>query len=233
MVALTVTPAEVWKAPAVDAACSGFDPNLLSRSGDVVVTPHQIDMGPPPTAFSTVNFATTLRERLAADVDVTVFANEQATQVFRLGVWSPWTRSGYFVTFGPPPDDRIDIQLVTDGQPGSTLLGRAVNLRQVGQYRLGERYHVAIRFDRVARRVETAITGSAADATSTLVASPPRAILGRVQVSVTASVDPGSGRTHITLPRRRTPSEAAYIGSTHPTGPSPAAPSCCSSRRPW
>jgi len=198
MLGLTVTPAEVWKAPAVDAVYSGFDPSLISTTGDVDVTRHQIEIGASRNTFSTINFATTLRDRVAADIDVKVLANEKATQVFRFGIWSPWTRTGYFVDFGPPPDDRIDVQTVTDGQPGSTLLGGATAPMQLGQYYVGETYHLAIRFDRIAGRVETAITGSNINTKSALLRSQSPAIFGRVQVSLSASVEPGSGMSHIT-----------------------------------
>src|SRR5205807_10637541 len=84
---------------------------------------------------ATIDFATTLHRRLLASLDVAVLTN-QTTAPARVGVWSPWTGSGYFVAFGPAPANAIDFEAITGGEPGADLVGGQVTSTQVGRYEL-------------------------------------------------------------------------------------------------
>src|SRR5207249_9361164 len=150
MLALTLTPAEVWKPPIDDAVYSGFDSNLIYASGAVRISPSIVDARASANAITTVNLATTQRQKIAASVDVVVATNDGASQPFRFGVWSPWTNTGYFIVFGPPPDDGISVETVSAGAAGSTLLGGDPVATALAKYELNQSYNVVVQVDRAA-----------------------------------------------------------------------------------
>src|SRR5476651_1358317 len=133
MLALTLAPAQIWKPPVNDAVYKGFDPNLLftttGSGGSVVVSRSAIDIQAPPGADPTVLFATTLLPKVVASVDVTVLDNA-AKEAFRMGFWTPWTNTGYFVLFGPAPDNLIQAGPLGAAAAGPGLFeGPVVDLR--------------------------------------------------------------------------------------------------------
>ncbi|TME44439.1 MAG: hypothetical protein E6I60_16755 [Chloroflexi bacterium] len=69
MLAITVVPAEVWRAPGNDEIYDGFDPNLVyaspGGSGHVRVARDVIDVTAPSSSRPSVNLATTLRQTLS------------------------------------------------------------------------------------------------------------------------------------------------------------------------
>src|ERR1700737_4577250 len=122
MLALTLIPAEVWKAPKTDATYTGFDPNLVSVTGSapgsVQVSASSIDLTAAPNSQPTVNLATTQLQKFNASVDVVIASNTGSAPPFRIGVWSPWTLSGQFVLFGAAPGNVIRAETLTDGTGG-------------------------------------------------------------------------------------------------------------------
>ncbi len=103
MLALTLIPGQVWSASTVDQVYRGFDRSLITRSGSVQVAPGVAEFKASPDSAATANLATTLRRTLDASVDATVVVNDGAAQPLRVGVWSPWTGTGYFVALGHHP----------------------------------------------------------------------------------------------------------------------------------
>ena len=199
MLALTLIPAEVWAAPSYDEIYRGFDTNLISTSGVVHVGPDTADATSSANSISTLNLATTLRRTLAASLDAIVLRNEGAVQPLRIGVWSPWTGTGYFVAFGPAPNDEINIETVSGGDPGATLLRGTVASAPFGQYALNGSYHVTFLVDRVAGVIRATVSGPGADATASLAKSESPGLFGNVQISLTASAAAGSGTSHFVL----------------------------------
>jgi hypothetical protein len=210
MLALTLIPAEVWAAPSYDEIYRGFDTNLISTSGVVHVGPDTADATASATSVSTLNLATTPRRTLTASVDAIVLKNEGAVQPLRIGVWSPWTGTGYFVAFGPAPNDEINIETVSGGTPGATLLGGKALSATVGRYELNSSYHVTFLVDRAAGVIRATVSGIGADANASLAKSESPGLFGNVQLSLTASATAGSGTSHfilrnysLTLPHER------------------------------
>ena len=210
MLALTLIPAEVWKAPINDAVYRGFDANLIYTSGAVRVAPNTIDAVASANTITTVNLATTQRQRLAAAVDVTVLQNQGAIRPVRIGVWSPWTGSGYFVAFGPAPNDEIAIQTVSAGSAGATLLGGNVTSTPISNYELGQSYLVGILVDRAAGIISASVSNRGATIGASLTKSESPALFGSVPISLTASSDPGDSTSrfnlrdyNLTLPHER------------------------------
>src|SRR5438309_8871616 len=159
MVALTLVPADVWKAPAVDASYSGFDSNLVAVTGgapdSVVISSSSMDLVSTPDAQPSVNLATTQLAKLTASMDVVIVANSGALQPFRIGVWSPWTSSGQFVVFGPGPQNVIVSESISNGRPAASLVGGDItDSRVLGRYQIGAAYHVALSVDRAARSIK-------------------------------------------------------------------------------
>src|SRR5438067_3203760 len=78
MVALTLTPASVWRSPVNDAEYHGFDSNLIyvdrGGSGTVTVSHDSIDIAASPGSNPTVNLATSLMPELNASADVAILA---------------------------------------------------------------------------------------------------------------------------------------------------------------
>src|SRR5205807_4304132 len=71
MLVLTLTPAEVWKAPIDDAVYQGFDPNLIYASGAVRIHSDFLEANVSASALTTVTLATSQRQKLSAAFNVT------------------------------------------------------------------------------------------------------------------------------------------------------------------
>src|SRR5438132_4482776 len=164
MLAITLLPGEIWRAPNNDAVYHGFDRNLVYTTGNVEVSQDAVDAVAPPGAVSIVNLATTLRRRLAASFEVSVFDNS-AVQPFRIGVWSPWTRSVYFVVFGPAPRNSIAFAAISDGEPAPTLSGGVATPSVVGTYQVGATYAIGFVADRAAGVIQATVSGNGINAT--------------------------------------------------------------------
>jgi hypothetical protein len=205
MLVFTLVPAGLWTAPANDAVYSGFDPDLIYASnggeGSVRVSRSSIDVEAPPTSVPAVLLATTLLPKLRTSVDVSVLDNVAATEPFRIGVWSPWTSTGYFVVFGPAPENLIVAETIAGGADDTTLFGgQVLDSTSLGHYQLGSSYTVTFVVDKAAGSIATAVSG--ADGTSASDSVNSRqfpAIFGNVEVSLAASASPGEGSSHAVL----------------------------------
>jgi len=203
MLLFTVTPAEFWKAPVNDAVYHGFDPNLvyanLDANGSVVVTPELIDLRSNGGSVPTALLATTLLPKLSSSVSVSVLDNAGAQQPLRIGIWSPWTSTGYFVTFGSAPSNQIIGETISNGTPASTLMdGRVLRSTLLGHYKVGDSYVVTLSIDKSSGVIASTVTGSdgiAADDSVNAREFP--AIFGNLQTSLAASA--GGGQAHSTL----------------------------------
>ena len=204
MLGLTVAPAQIWTAPVNDATYKGFDPNLMSTTtvtgGSVQVSRSAIDIEAPPGADPSVLFATTLLAKLTASVNVSVIANGPK-EAFRMGFWSPWTNTGYFVLFGPAPGNLIEAGPLAAAAAGSGLFeGPVTDPRSLGHYRTGSSYTLTLVLDKTAGTITSTVTG--ADGTNASDAVNSRqfpAIFSHVQVSLSAVTPPGEGTSHVAL----------------------------------
>lgn len=204
MLALTVAPADVWQAPSTDAAYSGFDPNLVYASGgnggSVLVDRNSTDIAARPDSHPTLNLFTTSLQKVTASLDVALAENSNASEPFRIGVWSPWTGAGQFVLFGPAPQREIVAETISDGSRGTTLVGGTVGNRSVlGHYEVGMSYHLVFNIDRSVG-FSTIVSAPGAPVGKTeLTPGQLDDMFGGTQFSLTASASPGVGSSHVIL----------------------------------
>ncbi len=152
MLTLTLVPAEVWHQPSEDARYSGFDPNLIAiqpkgfpfpEEGMVRVSDASITLRALPFSGPSVHLLTTPYRRFNTAVDVLVLDSPPATMPLRIGIWSPRARSGFFLVFGPAPDNTVTAQTIVRGKAAQTLVdGELVKREILGSYGLGAVYHV-------------------------------------------------------------------------------------------
>jgi len=199
MLALTLIPGQVWSASTVDQVYRGFDRSLITRSGSVQVAPGVAEFKASPDSAATANLATTLRRTLDASVDATVVVNDGAAQPLRVGVWSPWTGTGYFVAFGPSPDNLITTDTVSGGDAGATLIGGEAVSATVGRYELRTTYRIAFLVDRAAGLITATVAGPGVNVRSSLLKTDSPALFGNVQLSLSVSAMAGSGVSQVTL----------------------------------
>jgi hypothetical protein len=203
MLTLTLVPAQVWKAPVNDAEYRSFDANLMFASGgssNVDISPKSVVIRAQPNSQPSINLATTLRKKITASLDATILENRRANQALRVGVWSPWTSSGFFLIFGPSPQNTVNAITLTQGAPGPTLTGGEIqDSVALGKYQLGSKYHLIFVVDRTRSRISVAVAGEGINAQALLPTQPHAAILDTVQISITASASPGAGSSEILL----------------------------------
>jgi hypothetical protein len=125
-----------------------------------------------------------------------------------LGVWSPWTDSGYFVIFGPAPDNAITVATITDGQPGATLIGGTVVSAPLARYEVGQSYQITFVVDRALGSISTNVVGNGVNGHASLSKGGSPALFGNVQLSLTANAGPGRSQVMLrkfsmTLPHER------------------------------
>jgi hypothetical protein len=204
MLLITILPAQIWKTPTNDAVYTGFDPNLIyattAAGGSVALTRGSINIDAPSGADPTVLLATTLLPKLIASVEISAPVNA-AKEAFRLGFWSPWTNTGYFVVFGPAPENLIQAATLAEAGAGPVLLEGAVVVRkQLGHYRLASTYQVTLALDKSAGTITSTITGSDGTNGSDSVGFREfPAIFGHVQVSLVGATVAGNGTSRVAL----------------------------------
>jgi hypothetical protein len=126
--------------------------------------------------------------RFDSSFDVQIRGNRPDGLPLRIGVWSPWIGSGYFLTFGPAPENLIVSDYLVKGQPGRTLdHGLVVRTRALGAYATGETYHLKLHVDRVSGVITAAISGDGLSAVDSLPALNARDLFKSVRLSMTAS----------------------------------------------
>ncbi|HUZ30252.1 MAG TPA: hypothetical protein VMU90_13465, partial [Solirubrobacteraceae bacterium] len=206
MLALTLVPGQAWRAPATDARYLGFDSNLIYTStggseGSVRIDPTSLRMTAPPGSQPTANLLTTPFQKVSAAVNVSILENDGASEPFRIGVWSPWTKAGQFIVFGPAPQDLILAETIRDGDLGPTLTGGHItDSTALGQYSLGATYHLTFDIDKASGVIRTTVSGAGGtQGAASLDSSALPAMFGSVQLSLTASSSPGPGSSLVVL----------------------------------
>jgi hypothetical protein len=128
---------------------------------------------------------------------VVVLENSGAAQPFRIGLWSPWTSTGQFIVFGPPPQNLITAQTITMGTRGPTLIGGDVRASAgLGRYELGQANNLAVVLNESDGIITTTVRGADGAKVGASVSS---SLFAHVQVSLTASALPGAGTSHVML----------------------------------
>jgi len=203
---LTLAPAEIWRAPATDAVYKGFDANLLYSTGGgdggaVQVSRDTVQLTALSSSQPTVTFATTSLRKLNATFDVTIPQSDTRDQAFRIGVWSPWTSTGYFVVFGPNPSNLITAEALVDGSVGPNLSGgTVVSSTALGKYQIGATYQLALLVDRTAGSIIWRLTDPGGGVAESAVNSRQfPAIFGNLEISLSASASSSGLPVRVTL----------------------------------
>src|SRR3989475_2484970 len=205
MLALTIAPADVWNHPAVDATHKGFDPNFVYTSGGgsgvVNVSASAIEVTAQPRSDPIVHLATTPLQKLDVSVDVTVEANDTAAMPFAIGLWSAATSVAYVVVFETGPQNPITAQAIKDAGTGFTLLsGTVLNRTPLGNYKLGDIYHVAFLLDKAAGSLTSRVTNP--DGTSVAASVDSRLspkLFFDLPLSLTATASAGEGSSKVII----------------------------------
>ena len=209
---LILLPAEVWRHPANDATYTGFDRTLtyLSPGSDARISGGTLSLSAGPSSESSANLLTTPLSKFDVALDVQIHDHEFAGVPLRIGVWSPWTGSGYFLTFGASPGNRIVSEYLVKGQPGRTLNhGLSLRTRDLGSYATNTTYHLELLVDRAAGVIKARVSDSGLSAVDSLPTGNVRDLLKSVRLSLTASRSGAGGGTanlqgyKVTLPHQR------------------------------
>ncbi len=211
---LMLLPASVWKAPAVDAVYSGFDRNLMFSTGGggaVSVTRAQVDLKARAGSRPEMSFGTTLEPLARYAMTVAILDNSGAAEPLRVGVWSPWTASGFFIVFGPAPDNAISAELLTHGSLTTTLVDADVSFANVvGHYELNVPYALTFDVNRTGGYIDASVTPPDGQALGTSIRRGGTDLFDTVQLSLAASSSGGAGSAHavlrdfsLTLPHQR------------------------------
>src|SRR5207245_2109870 len=148
-----------------------------------------------------VHLATTPLQKLDVSVDVTVEANDTAAMPFAIGLWSAATSVAYVVVFESGPQNPITAQAIKDAGTGFTLLsGTVLNRTPLGNYKLGDIYHVAFLLDKAAGSLTSRVTnpdGTSMAATVDSRLSPK--LFFDLPLSLTATASAGEGSSKVVI----------------------------------
>jgi hypothetical protein len=158
MLGLVLVPVDIWRAPKVDMIYKGFNANLISinrtgfplpESGKVNVLRNGIELGATPQSAPSIHLLTGRLSGFKVAMDVQILDAPANTVPLRLSLWSPRSKAGYSLTFGPGPSNPITSQLVANGAAAQTLVGGQVYKQEVlGSYNPGQTYHLDMIVDK-------------------------------------------------------------------------------------
>ena len=167
MLAIMLVPGEVWSEPEIDARYDSFDPNLVyvseqgtgSVPGTVSVTADALAITAVPGSQPTVHLLTTRFDRFRAEMNLRILGAGAGSEPLRIGIWSPRSRTGYFLDFSPRPAGAIRARLVEDGTARKSLVGGEVaDTEDVGFYALGQEFHLDLLVDKAAGNITGQLT---------------------------------------------------------------------------
>ena len=190
IILVILVPADFWQHPANDEVYTGFDPTLtyLSPSSAAQISGDTLSLSTLPSSDSSANLLTTPLSKFDIFLDVRIRGNAFDGVPLRVGLWSPWTRSGYFLTFGPAPENLVVSDYLVNGHPGRTLTrGQSARTRDLGVYAAGAAYHLELHVDRVSSSIMARISGGGLSAVDSLPVVNAHDLLKSVRLSLTAS----------------------------------------------
>jgi hypothetical protein len=207
MLALILTPESVWSHPVNDQVYRGFDSNVMyagqTDQGIVQVSSKTVSMSAARNAQGSINLLTTPFQRFNAVLNVSIVDNSGGSDPLRIGVWTPWTKSGYFLLFEPAPSNAITIESIEEGDYTTTLAttpNSIVHRTHLGTYSLGSTYRVNFLVDRGKNLVSASVSGDQG-LQYTAKADPATlsALFRSVRLSLTASTQAADGTSRAVL----------------------------------
>jgi hypothetical protein len=194
---LTCIPAEVWHHPATDTIQNGFDRNLMYATGGAEISRDSATIT-ATTGQSSVNLLATPISAFATSFDVAIRPADATSLPLRVGVWSPWTRAGFFVQFNGG-HDTVETQALVNGLLGPTLGGGQLARRQIlGSYTPGAGYHVQLAVDRQ-KAISVSVKGADLDVRDSVLPADAPQLFASTRVALTASAVTSTGVTGATL----------------------------------
>lgn len=165
MLALVLVPVRFWNHPTNDAVWHGFDPNFVymnprgdgSTDGTIAMSSQSVTLVAKPGSEPIVDLVTSPLS-FGASMDMRVLPPGANGGLLSLGLWTPESRSGYYLIFGPSPGNAVFTEAITNGAVSKTLIGGDVlSTVNLGTYIPGQRYHVSMALDKRANAITTTI----------------------------------------------------------------------------
>jgi hypothetical protein len=224
---LMLIPVSVWRHPVNDAVYKGFDPNLIFVSptgptkvpGAVTVSPDTLTLDAAAGSHPTVHLLTTPLS-FSASFDVVVTAAPPGSVPLRIGLWSPENGTGYFLLFDRDGGHVIRSEVIVNGRPAQDLVaGTAMNDDVLGQYNLGQSYHVIFDVNQINRAIGIRVLSpDSIEAGSTITPAQAPQVFNAFRPSLTlsSSADVGSSSVSVrnyvlTLPNQPSSSAEATV----------------------
>jgi hypothetical protein len=169
MASLVAMPSSIWHHKTAGSVYRGFDPNLLSinergfqtdNPGVIQVSPGGLAITTLPSSRPSVHLVTTSLRKFAASMDVVIVDNPPGTVPLSIGIWSPRSMAGYFLVFGPAPDNSITSEAVVGGIPAQTLVGGTIKETALGNYQPGQAYHLEVTLDKDSGLIDYHLSGA-------------------------------------------------------------------------
>ena len=154
MAALVLIPAEVWDQPDIDGVYEGFDQNLiyidlagnLPVEGMVRASLDSLEFTALPGSQPAVHLISSAIDFKLA-MDVTVLAGSDGIP-FRISLWRPIVGIGYYLDFGPSPENMVVARTVEGGALSDALVrGTVIGTEILGQYDPGIPYHLELQLN--------------------------------------------------------------------------------------
>jgi hypothetical protein len=209
MLGLTAVPVKTWHKATAGPTLHGFDRNLISvndfsdrtsNQGQVAVSSDRIviwTVGAPPPS---VHLLTTASSGFRVSMKVSIQENPDATTPLRLGLWSPWSGSGYFLVFGPSPDNAISSEAVVNGSASQTLVGGTIDRTILGHYSPGQIYQLSVILNKSSGLLSYDLSGpTLSPIRATATPSNPPGLLTEQTLTLTASAMSANGGSTATL----------------------------------
>jgi hypothetical protein len=210
MLVITAVPASLWHQAQRGAVYRGFDRGLVSvneqndyaaKPGIVQVSANAIQISAEPGSLPSLHLLTTSARSFDVSVKVRIDQVAENAVPLRIGLWSPYTKSGYFLAFAAAAGDPISSESVIDGMLGQTLTGGSVTRELVGRYLPGQTYDLAISVDKKAGRIGYTLSGGdlASPIQVSTIGSDPNRLVNELRLTLTASAASPSGRSRASL----------------------------------
>src|ERR1700694_3707699 len=169
MLTLMLVPVDVWRPPQNDLIYNGFEPNLIATNpagfplpgrGAINVPPQAVELSAQPNSAPSFHLLTGRLSAFQARMDLLVVEAPSGTVPLRIGVWSPRSKAGYFLTFGSGPNNLVTTQILANGGAAQTLVGgEVVRQETLGSYSPEQPYHLDIALDKKSGVLETRLSG--------------------------------------------------------------------------
>lgn len=210
MLALTAIPAAVWHRASASTSYHGFDRHLLSineqnyqapNQGVLLVSADSVEIRTVPDSIPSVHLLTTAVRSFKASLKVRVDQDSPGTTPLRLGLWNPRSGSGFFLVFGPAPDDLISTESVVAGIPSQTLVGGTVESVPISHYTPGQTYDFVATVDKDSGFMGLDLSGSGLQPAVHATANPsrPAGLATELKLTLTAAATSTSGTSSATL----------------------------------